>query len=451
MLTLPTTIMPILSPFMPLFRQPTWVKVQLLLIGAILAPGKRTVTSVLRVMGLSQATNFAKYHHVLNRATWSPLAVSAVLLRVLLTNLDRSDTPLVFGLDETIERRWGPQIAARGIYRDAARSSKSHFVKVSGLRWMSLMWLTTIPWAQRVWALPILTALCPSQRYYQQSGRSPKKLSDWARQIIYQLRRWLPQRQLVIVADGAYAVLDLLHACQTLSNPVTMITRLRLDAALYQPAPAYSGKGRPRKKGQRLPTLQQILQHPATAWKTITVDWYDGQQRQLELASATAVWYHHGKPPVPIRWVLIRDPLGEFDPQALLCTNPDLAPAQIVTWFVRRWQLEVTFQEVRAHLGIETQRQWSERAIARTTPVLLGLFSWIVLAAHRLQSDIFVPPRGAAWYAKPLPTFSDAMALVRHHLWPCLQTFRMSPAEPDIVKIPQPFLNRLLDTLCYAA
>jgi hypothetical protein len=294
-------------------------------------------------MGLSAISNFAQYHHVLSRAVWSSLRVSQTLLRLLLAHLDSGPGPLVFGLDETIERRWGRKISARGIYRDAVRSSQSHFVKASGLRWISMMWLAAIPWAQRVWALPFLTTLAPSERYYEPSARQPKKLTDWARQMIFQLRRWLPEQELIVVGDNTYAVLDLLHACQSLPNPVTVIARLRMDAALYEPAPAYSGVGRPRKKGQRLPTLQQRLDDPDTTWQLVSLRWYDGQQREMGLASGTAVWFHSGKPPVPIRWVLIRDPQGHYEPVALLCTTPACAPVQIVQWFVPRWQVEVTF------------------------------------------------------------------------------------------------------------
>ncbi len=371
MLTLPEAIISILAPFAMLFQSRTWTKVQVLLVGAVLSPGKRTVTSALRVMGLNDDRSFARYHHVLNRAVWSPLQLGRVLLGLLIRHLDRGDGPLVFGIDETLERRRGTQIKAKGIYRDAVRSSGSHFVKASGLRWISLMWLTHIPWACRTWALPVLTALAPSERYYQKMGRVPKKLTDRARQIILQLRRWLPTRPLVLVADSSYAALDLLHFCQSLTQPVTLITRLRLDAALYEPAPSRQPgqNGRPRVKGERLPTLKEHLVRPDEDWTKSTVAWYDGTTRTVEFISQTTVWYHSGKPPVPIRWVLIRDPLEQFDPQALLCTDLAVAPLQIMEWFVLRWQLEVTFQEVRAHLGVGTQRQWSDRAIARTTPV----------------------------------------------------------------------------------
>ncbi|MAG34913.1 MAG: hypothetical protein CL878_01475 [Dehalococcoidia bacterium] len=199
-----------------------------------------------------------------------------------------------------------------------------------------------------------------------------------------------------------------------------------------------------------MPTLHQRLTDPATAWTRLSLAWYGQTQRQVELASDTAVWYHAGKPPVAIRWVLIRDPWGEFLPQALLCTDQTLAATQIVTWFRRRWQVEVTFQEVRAHLGVETQRQWSDLAIARTTPVLLGLFSWVTLATQALLAQPSLPVRTAAWYPKPLPTFGDAIALVRTCLWPCV-TFSTSVVAPDIVKIPRSLLHLLTETLCYAA
>ena len=179
--------------------------------------------------------------------------------------------------------------------------------------------------------------------------------------------------------------------------------RLRLDAALYKPAPPrLPGQiGRPRVKGgERLPTLKQLLDQPAAAWTAAMVPWYDGTLRRVEIASHTAVWYHKGKAPVPIRWVLIRDPMGAFRPQALLCTDLNVEPTRIIEWFVLRWQLEVTFQEVRTHLGVETQRQWSDLAIARTTPALFGLFSWVTLAAHALGRGQAVPVRSAAWYRR---------------------------------------------------
>jgi hypothetical protein len=423
-----------------------------LVIGAILAPGKRTVTAALRVMGLSQERQFQNFHRVLNRAKWSSRHLSRILLRLLLRAFVSPDDPIVFGLDEHIERRRGEKIAAKGIYRDAVRSSKSFFVKTSGLRWLSMMLLAPIPWAKRVWALPFLTVLAPSERYHHERGMQHKQLTDIARQMIIQVRRWLPDRALVFVADSSYAAIELLAACARLPQPVTFVTRLRLDAALYDPAPPREKgtKGAPRKKGERQPNLAQRLTDSETEWQRVSVRWYSGTTRQVEVASGTALWYHSAMPVVALRWVLIRDPLDQFKPQALLCTDQSVAAVQILEWFVLRWQLEVTFEEARAHLGVETQRQWSDLAIVRTTPALLALYSLVTLFAHQLLQRQELPVRQAAWYQKAVPTFSDTLAYVRQQLWPVSISW-MSDAKDDVVIIPKALFERLTDTLAYAA
>jgi DDE superfamily endonuclease len=451
MLNLPPIVIDLIEPFAPCFYGvTTWMKAQILLVGTILTPGKRVVTEALRVMGLNQSAKFAQYHQVLNRAAWSPLELAQVLLKLLVKTFVHAEDAVVLGIDPTIEWRWGHKIAARSIYRDPVRSSESHFVKASGLRWISLMLLTPMPWAQRIWALPVMTVLSPSERYYQARGRHPRTLLERSAQMLKLLRRWLPERALVVVGDSAYAALDFLNTMQQLN--LTFVTRLRLDAALYEPAPPYSGKGRPRKKGTRLPTLMQVLQDANTVWTTVSLAWYDGQVRDMQLTSAGAVWFHVGKSPLPIRWVLVRDPQGNYDPVGLLSTDCDCPPLSIVTWFVQRWQLEVTFEEARRHLGMETQRQWSDKAIARTTPLLLGLFSWVTLVAHALYTvHPSAAPRQAVWYPKTLLTFSDALALVRLHLWAAYPTFRTSQDKLDMLKIPKPFFDTLVSTLCYAA
>lgn len=422
--TLQTEYITMLKAFARLFSKRIWEQAKILLMGAILCPAERTVCAVLRVMGLSGEKHFQNYHRVLNRAVWSSLEASRILLGLLIHAFARSG-PVILGLDDTIERRRGAKIKAKGIYRDPVRSSHSHFVKASGLRWLSLMVLAPIPWAKRVWALPFLTVLAPSERYYQGKARNHKKLTQWARQMVMQVRRWLPKRFLVIVADSSFAVIDLLWHLRQLQNPICMITRIRLDAALYEPAKARPGAlGRPRKKGQRLPTLEAIAEDKHIRWKRITVQqWYGEKTRMLEITSKTAVWYHTGQPPLPIRWVLVRDPKQIFKTQALLCTDLSISAEQIVHWFVRRWQVEVTFHEVRTHLGVETQRQWADLSILRITPALLGLFSVGTLLANLHAPNQKFPVQQTAWYPKQLPTFSDALALVKetlfmHHYFP---------------------------------
>jgi hypothetical protein len=291
-----------------------------------------------------------------------------------------------------------------------------------------------------VWALPFLSVLAPSERYYKGKARSHKKLTRWALQTILQARRWLPKRFLVVVADSSFAVIELLWQLRQLKNPVCMITRFRMDAALYEPAKNRAGaKGRPRKKGKRLPTLETVAQDKHTRWKHITVqEWYGEKKRMIEITSNTAVWFHSGQPALPIRWVIVRDPKEIFKTQALLCTDLSISAEQIVQWFVRRWQVEVTFHEVRTHLGVETQRQWADLSILRSTPALLGLFSIVTLLTNLHARKQKLPVQQTAWYSKKLPTFSDALALVKetlllHHYFPT-SLFRAHVRKPQRVR-----------------
>jgi hypothetical protein len=262
MLTLPTGFADLTAIFACLFAKRVFQSIQVLWAGAILATGKRTITSVLRVMGLAQETHFQNYHRVLNRAKWSALAGGRRLLLALVDAFVPSG-PLIMGLDDTIERRRGAKIRAKGIYRDPVRSSHGHFVKASGLRWLCLMLLAPIPWAGRVWALPFLSVLSPSERYYQDRHRRPKKLTERARQMLCLVKRWLPHRSIVVVADSSFAALELLAA---VGNKMCMMTRMRLDAALYDPPSPRTARmrGRTPRKGIRLPTLQAVLTNPET-------------------------------------------------------------------------------------------------------------------------------------------------------------------------------------------
>src|SRR5918911_281930 len=250
---MPASVPPVLAqwmqPFTRDFTTAVWRHVLVLVTGTLLLPGRRTVTAVLRVLGLGHTSSFALYHRVLSTARWSSRVVAHHLLRLLVAAFVPRG-PVVIGLDDTIERRWGLKIKARGIYRDPVRSSHGHFVKASGLRWLSLMLLAPVPWAASGWALPFLTVLAPSERYAAEQGRRHKTLTDWARQVLLQTARWLPGRHVVAVADSGFAAIALLR---DLAPHLCMVTRLRLDAALYAPpAPRRPGKrGRPPVNGAR--------------------------------------------------------------------------------------------------------------------------------------------------------------------------------------------------------
>jgi len=451
MLRVPARFASILVAFAPVFVQArTWRTAQMLVLGALLVPGQRTVCSILRIIGLRQERRFVTYHRVLNRAVWDGRLAARLLLKLLVETFVPTG-PVLLGIDDSIERRRGKQISAKGIYRDPVRSSRSFFVKTSGLRWLSLMLLSPMPWAGRVWALPFLTVLAPSERHCQERELRHRTLTDWARRVAWQARLWLPGREVVLLGDSSFAVLDLLLAL--IRHGVISVTRLRLDAALYEPAPPRQPgtKGRPRKKGKRLPSLAQVLTDASTHWRSITVsNWYGTPERCLEICSQTAVWFHSGQAPLPIRWVLLRDPLGQFEPQALLCTEPMKDPLCIIGWFVQRWSVEVTFREVRDHLGFESQRQWTDKAIARTTPCLLGLFSLVALFASQLAPSSRYAVWTAAWYRKQQPTFADTLAAVRREIWKA-QGLSISRKIPDMQKLPRRLRDGITHALCYAA
>ncbi len=380
--------------------------------------------------------------------------------------------PISIGLDDTIERRWRAHIRARGIYRDPVQFSHGHFVKTSGIRWPSFILLTPLPWLPGCKALPILTLLAPSQRWALQQGRRRKALTDRARQGMLVILRWFPKRSITLVGDSSFGTHELADA---IGRHASLISRLRLDASRFAPPePRSPGQqGRPRQKGKPLPRLRTHLHDPAARWSEITLPrWYGGlKEKTLEILTGQALWYRAGTKPKAIRWVLVRGPEGRRDLQAFFSTDPDMDPARILAIFVRRWQTEVTFQEVRAHLEVETQRQWSDAAIERTTPVLLGLYS---LVCHWAGDSLARTPKScaAAGYRKSSFTFSDAIAALRTQLWldgisqrsasdrERQKVLPIATSDPavcgrvtgyDRFQVPPERIQRMVKTLCFAA
>ncbi|MBR0859097.1 IS701 family transposase [Bradyrhizobium liaoningense] len=301
---LPPRFVARLAGFADVFTRPTWSHVPLLLAVAILAPGRRTVAAALRILGRDREPDFCTFHRILNRAAWSSRAAAGRLLVLLVSSLVPAHCPVVIGLDDTIERRWGTKISARGIYRDPVRSSKGHFVKASGLRWLSAMLLVRVPWADRIMALPFLTLLAPSKRFYAGRPRQPKTLLDWARQAVLQISRWLPGRSIVLVADSAFAALEFLAA---IHSRVCVVTRLRMDANLFDfPPPKPKGRGRPPIKGKAQKKLSAVVKDRKVRWQGCHISlWYGRTNRLVEIATGTALWYRSGVKPLPIRWLLV--------------------------------------------------------------------------------------------------------------------------------------------------
>ena len=447
-MSLPTAIIAILATFEPVFTQPTWHKALVLVVGTLLGHGRRTVAAALRQMGYAHDPAFSRFHHVLNRAQWSGLALSRRLLQRIVADFLPPGAGVTLVVDEHLERRWGPQITKRGHYRDPLLSSKGRSVSTSGLRWVVLAAVLQPPWTRRAWALPFLTLLTTPPAVSAQAGRRHKTVPELTAQALGLIRQWLPAIPLELVGDGTYSTIDLGLRCQQLQ--IALLAPLRLDARLFAPPPPREpGRvGRPRVTGAALPKLAQIAQDPASVWQPASVPWYDGRLHALEWCSGTALWYHPGKTPLAIRWVLVRDRTGAAGRRAFFCTDPTHEPLAIIQAYLKRWPLEVTFEESRAHLGVETQRQWSDLAIERSTPALLGLYSLVALCGRALAPDGRVPVQQTAWYPKDQATFSDVLALVRRALWDNFD-FVTSPTDPDMALIPRATLARFAFALCY--
>lgn len=416
MTSLSPTILSILSPFSILFSRPVWNNVLTLVIGVILCRGKRTVCAVLRIMGLSHNPSFAKYHHVLNRVQWSTLSGSKILLDLLL-KVFGTNKPLVMFVDETLERRKGPKIKAKGYYRDAVRSSKNIVVKSSGLKWLSLAISWRFPFSTRYFALPFMTVLEPSEKCDKAAKKRHKTTIQWAVQILKQVIRWHRDMTIILVGDGGFACAKLAWTC--LKYKISLVSRLKINAGLYDfpPETIPGTRGRKKTKGTKLISFKDMVNIQDIGWQEVMIEGYGMKKKRLKYITNTSLWGADGFLPIPIRWVLVIDPEGELDPIPLMSTDVMLSAERIIELYIQRWNLEVTFEEVREHLGVETQRQWSDKAIARTTPILLSLYTLVCVIANKLHEERPIEVAQTAWYEKSNATFSDLLTAIRKMLW----------------------------------
>ena len=450
-----------LLPFAAMFTRPSWLNAVALATGALLCLNRRTVCAALRAVDGAADKGFSRFHRFLSRATWSGLEGARILLGLLHEAFVPEGEPIVGVVDDTVERRRGARIRDKGIYRDAVRSSRGFFVKVEGLRWLSFQLAVRPGFAGRSWGLPFLTVLCRSARADADRGRRHRTLPEKAAWGMRLIARWCPGRRLVMLGDGAYASLDLFWR---LRDRAVCIARCRMDARFFNPPPPRKKgqRGRPRVVGTRQLAPRTRAVRKATRWERMSIPGWrakDGtMRREVEVATGTALWSAHGKT-LPVRWVLTRDPAGRAETRAFVCSDPHQSAAQILTWYAMRWAAEVTFQESRRHLGFETQRQWSDRAIRRTTP-LLGLFSLVTLWAAELAATAEkLQVLGAAWYKKPEPTFADCLAAVRRILWaeeavsPILwrDDYPTWRARARTAEKPRPLQQRLAELMSYAA
>lgn len=354
----PECIRAVVAPFRPRCTAPTWSKRMTGLMGTLLARGPRTVCAALRLRGEANTTHWSSSHQVLTRARWSVRAASRCVLVLIVGSLLAGDAVGAVALDDTLERRWGPEIHTRGHDRERALSSRKRSVSRSGRRWIVMAVSVPVPWSERWVALPCLVVLATTPSVRAEVGRAHHTVAQRARQMIRLRHRWLPDRQIRVVGETASSCVEL--GMQASRCGVTLLTPAWLESVLHAPPPLPAQRrngGTPQVGGTRVPSRQMVRDDPATCWQQSPLPWDSLGLRTGAWCSGTALWDRIGHPPFPIRWVRTRDPEGKRPVKALVC--PDLARSAdaIILSFTHRWPLETTVEERRAHLGIETQRQ----------------------------------------------------------------------------------------------
>lgn len=423
MLSLATAVGPVLSPFSIAFTARTFQRVVLLFVGSVLARGRHTVAAALRVLGPLAGGHHSDYHRVLSRARWSMWPLGKVLCAMVL-GLVPADQPAVCAVDDTTTQHKGKHVWGKGKHRDNCRSTRSHTVWVFGHKWVVLSIEVKFRFARRPWALPVLAALYRPPELSKEQGRRHKTPMELARGLMAVLLHWFPHRRFVLLGDGGFAGHELASFCHRHRRRLTLVSLCHPKANLFTLPPkhkprtkgAKSKGGRPRVKGDKLPAPQDVVA-AAPDRKRAVVGWYGGEKRRIEFVSGTGHWYKGGDGLVPIRWVFVHDLDGTHEDRYFYSTDPSFSPSKIVTLYTARWSIEVTFEEVRFHLGFHTTRCWGEKSVLRAGPLLLGLFSVVCLVYHRHTRGKGTKPAASAWYAKADVTFADAIACVRRLLW----------------------------------
>jgi len=448
MLRLPKAAEPLVLAFSVAFTAPTFQRVVVLILGAILCLRRRTVTDMLRAVGPLAKGHWSDFHRVFSCRAWSCRLLGKVLAAMILEMIP-ADEPVVCPADDTTPQHKGKHVYGKGCHHDACRSTHSHMVWVWGHKWVVLAINVKFPFASRPWALPVLCALYRPAELNQSEGRRHKTSIDLLRQLLATLIHWFPERKFILVGDGGYASHELARFCHRHRRHVTLVSRFHPQANLYEAPPDRRSKkgGRPRTKGSRLPKPAEAVKRSKA--KRFTVNWYGGKTRRVQLIWGEGHWYKAADGLVPVRWVFVQDAQGTHRDEYFYSTDPSMAPDRIVSLSTGRWSIEVTFQEVRVHLGFSTPRNWSAKSVLRTAPCLLGLFSVVSLIFHRHTRGKGTRPASFAWYAKTEPTFSDAMTCVRRLCW--AEVFQQSPKHAGVKKLSSPLRRLLLDQLSRAA
>jgi hypothetical protein len=407
---LPKPIHDLFGPLEPVFTRPTYRRFVLLALAAILTTGAHTVANLLRCLGPLAPGDPTSYHRFFSRDRWSSWALARRLIQTVFAHFVPKGT-IDLAVDDTVTEHPGPKVYGKGCHRDAVRSSHSFTAFRWGHKWVALVVLVKVPWSTRKWALPLLLAL------YRPNGqtRRHKTPVQLAQQMLRVLMRWFPDRRFTCTGDGGYGTHEFASFAARHRRRLTLVSRFYHDANLVAPKPVYSGKGRPRVKGDDLPRPAEVVRDAAKRYRT-KVDWYGGGQRRVEVVSGSGCWFRSGKGLVPVTWVFVHDLTGTHRDEYFFTTDQAMSPEAVIAAYTGRWNIETTFEELRSFIGLETTRGWKRNTVLRAEPCLFGLYTVVVLLYARLPAR-WRRVRAVNWPGKRDVTFSDAITAVRRWLW----------------------------------
>ena len=443
---LPDQSLALLDSFAPVFTQPTFRRFLVLLGAAILTTGRRTVANLLRTAGSLAPGDASSYRRVFSQAHWSMIRLACALSRGLVALLP-ADAPIVLAGDDTVVAHPGPHVYGKARHRDPVRSSHAYTAWRYGHKWVVLAMLVRFPFATRPWALPVLVALYQSEEADRSRGHRHRTPAQHMIRLLGLMLRWFPDRRLVFVGDSAYGTHELARFVYRHRDRLCLVSKLHPDANLFEPPPAYQGKGRPAVKGQRLAKPREAV-CAARRFKRLTVAWYGGGTRRVGTRTGTGHWFKSGKGLVPIRWVFVRDREGTHRDEYFYTTDVGMGVEQLIGYYTGRWNLETTFEEARSCLHLGTASGWCRETVLRVTPCLFGLYSVVAWLYNELPACRRVG--SIDWPGKACVTFSDALAAVRRWVW-SEGVFARVEGGSAIEELPEPLREILYSALAPAA
>ena len=449
MSTIAAQALPVLALFAPACNPPTFLRLQLLAVAAVLTTGRRTVSNLLRTLGHLAQGAPSSYHRVLSEARWSGLRLAALLTRFLLRRCWPTGTVTLAG-DDTVTEHPGRKVYGKARHRDPVRSSHSYTAWRWGHKWVVLAVLVRLPFAPRPWALPVLVGLYRSQTDNRKRGRPHRTPAQLMQLLLRLLLRWSPDRSFRFAGDGGYGSHDMADFARRTQGRLHLVSKFHPRANLYEPPPPVTGKkpnGRPRKKGAKLPSPQQVVAESARTRHDVA--WYGGGRRDVEAVSGVGHWYKGGVGLVWVRWAFVHDNSGTHRDEYFYTTDPTLTPVEVIEHYAQRWNIETTFAEMRSYLGLETTRGRCAKTVLRAEPSLFGLYSVVALWYEQLPAEAQDEP-GVDWEGKATVTFSDAITAVRRWLWTDW-VFATEGHDSPFAKLPEPLRRTLLYALAPAA